>query len=143
MNLPLEPSATLFKSRHFDHEIIPLCVRWYVTYKLSYRDLVEMMAEGVSMWLAPPLCAGCNATCQTLKSVGSASLTPPSRSLGSSESTKSRKANLTPQSSVLLRHARHRSGRQCWLPEGYLRIYPCASSVCDLHQNRPTGVRAR
>ena len=45
MNPPLEPSATLFKSRHFDHEIITLCVRWYVTYKLSYRDLAEMMTE--------------------------------------------------------------------------------------------------
>src|SRR6266404_9280580 len=45
MNLLLEPLAALFKGRHFDHEIITLCVRWYVTYKLSYRDLVEMMAE--------------------------------------------------------------------------------------------------
>lgn len=27
-----------------------LCFRWYITYKLSYRDLVEMMAErGVSI----------------------------------------------------------------------------------------------
>ena len=40
----------LFKRRHFDRLIIILCVRWYVTYKLSYRDLVEMMAErGLSM----------------------------------------------------------------------------------------------
>ena len=31
--------------RHFNSEIITLCVRWYVTYKLSYRDLAEMMAE--------------------------------------------------------------------------------------------------
>jgi len=45
MNLPQETSTTLFKGRHFNHEIITLCVRWYVTYKLSYRDLVEMMAE--------------------------------------------------------------------------------------------------
>jgi len=35
----------LFKYRHFNREIIILCVRWYVSYKLSYRDLVEMMAE--------------------------------------------------------------------------------------------------
>src|SRR5215210_1042798 len=35
----------LFKRRHFDRLIITLCVRWYVRYKLSYRDLVEMMAE--------------------------------------------------------------------------------------------------
>ncbi len=45
MNLPQESAVTLFKGRHFNHEIIALCVRWYVTYKLSYRDLVEMMAE--------------------------------------------------------------------------------------------------
>jgi transposase-like protein len=45
MNSSLEPSAALFKSRHFDQEIITLCVRWYVTYKLSYRDLADMMAE--------------------------------------------------------------------------------------------------
>ena len=45
MSLFHEKSAELFKGRHFNHEIITLCVRWYVTYKLSYRDLVEMMAE--------------------------------------------------------------------------------------------------
>src|SRR5467141_884643 len=35
----------LFKGRHFDQEIIVLCVRWYLTFKLSSRDLVQMMAE--------------------------------------------------------------------------------------------------
>jgi transposase-like protein len=35
----------LFKGRHFDREIIVLCVRWYLRHKLSFRDLVEMMAE--------------------------------------------------------------------------------------------------
>lgn len=33
------------RKRAFDAEIIELCVRWYITYRLSYRDLVEMMAE--------------------------------------------------------------------------------------------------
>ena len=37
--------SNLFKGRHFEQEIIILCVRWYLRYKLSYRDLVEMMAE--------------------------------------------------------------------------------------------------
>ena len=37
--------SDLFKGRHFEQEIIVLCVRWYLRYKLSYRDLVEMMAE--------------------------------------------------------------------------------------------------
>src|SRR5450755_1105854 len=40
----------LFKGRHFDREIVILCVRWYLRYKLSFRDLVEMMAErGISV----------------------------------------------------------------------------------------------
>ena len=40
----------LFKGRHFDQEIIVLCVRWCLRYKLSFRDLVEMMAErGLSL----------------------------------------------------------------------------------------------
>jgi len=35
----------LFKYRHFEPEIIVLCLRWYLRYSLSYRDLEEMMAE--------------------------------------------------------------------------------------------------
>jgi len=35
-------TSDLFKGRHFEQEIIILCVRWYLRYKLSYRDLVEM-----------------------------------------------------------------------------------------------------
>ena len=34
-----------FKWRHFQAEIILLCVRWYLRYALSYRDLEEIMAE--------------------------------------------------------------------------------------------------
>jgi transposase-like protein len=29
----------LFKWRHYESEIILLCVRWYLRYALSYRDL--------------------------------------------------------------------------------------------------------
>ena len=40
----------LFEGRHFDREVIVLCARWYLRFKLSFRDLVEMMAErGLSM----------------------------------------------------------------------------------------------
>ena len=40
----------LFRGRHFDREIIILRVRWYLRFKLSFRDLVEMMAErGLSL----------------------------------------------------------------------------------------------
>ncbi|NGN44648.1 IS6 family transposase [Mesorhizobium sp. CGMCC 1.15528] len=35
----------MFKGRHFDRSVILLCVRWYLTYNLSLRDLEEMMAE--------------------------------------------------------------------------------------------------
>src|SRR5947209_5789292 len=38
-------NPTPFKWRHFEAEIILLCVRWYLRYSLSYRDLEEMMRE--------------------------------------------------------------------------------------------------
>ena len=40
-----KPRLKLFKWRHFEPEIILLCLRWYLRYSLSYRDLEEMMAE--------------------------------------------------------------------------------------------------
>ena len=36
---------SMYRRRRFEAEIIELCVRWYITYRLSYRDLVAMMAE--------------------------------------------------------------------------------------------------
>lgn len=44
MTKPL-PRDSIYLNRQFDSEIIVLCVRWYITYKLSFRDLVAMMAE--------------------------------------------------------------------------------------------------
>jgi transposase, IS6 family len=38
-------NASPFKWRHFEAEIILLCVHWYLRYALSYRDLEEMMRE--------------------------------------------------------------------------------------------------
>ena len=35
----------LFKGRHFEAEIIVLCVRWYLRFWLSFRNLEEIMAE--------------------------------------------------------------------------------------------------
>lgn len=46
----LKSMAELFSGRHFSRDVIILCVRWYLRYKLSLRDLVEMMAErGLSL----------------------------------------------------------------------------------------------
>ena len=39
------PIEVLFKGRHFDGQIIILCVSWYTSFKLSLRDLVIMMAD--------------------------------------------------------------------------------------------------
>lgn len=40
----------MFKGRHFDRSVILLCVRWYLAYGLSLRDLNEMVAErGISV----------------------------------------------------------------------------------------------
>jgi len=35
----------LFKWKHYEQEIILLCVRWYLKYPISYRNLIEMMFE--------------------------------------------------------------------------------------------------
>jgi transposase-like protein len=35
----------VFRGRHFADEMIVLCVRWYLRFSLSYRDLEELMAE--------------------------------------------------------------------------------------------------
>src|SRR6202140_653807 len=39
------PIEDLFKGRHFDRQIVILCVSWYTSFKLSLRDLVIMMAD--------------------------------------------------------------------------------------------------
>ena len=36
----------IYRQRAFDADIIQLCVRWYMTYRLSYRDLVETASHG-------------------------------------------------------------------------------------------------
>jgi transposase-like protein len=44
MTQPIERDP-IYRGRRFQTETIELCVRWYVTYRLSYRDLVDMMPE--------------------------------------------------------------------------------------------------
>ncbi|MEJ7609303.1 MAG: hypothetical protein WKF37_24280, partial [Bryobacteraceae bacterium] len=39
------PVEELFAGRHFDAEIVVLCVRWHLNFKLNYRDLVSMMSD--------------------------------------------------------------------------------------------------
>jgi transposase-like protein len=40
----------MYKGRHFNRSVILLCVRWYLAYNLSLRNLEEMMAErGISV----------------------------------------------------------------------------------------------
>ena len=48
----------MFRGRHFQDELIVLCVRWYLRYSLSYRDLEEMMAERSLEWIIPRSLAG-------------------------------------------------------------------------------------
>ncbi|CAI8929078.1 transposase [Bacillus sp. IT-79MI2] len=36
---------SLLKWKHYHHDTILQTVRWYLRYNLSFRDLVEMMAE--------------------------------------------------------------------------------------------------
>lgn len=44
MTQPIERDP-IYRGRRFKNETIELCVRRYITYRLSYRDLVAMMAE--------------------------------------------------------------------------------------------------
>lgn len=44
MTKPIERDP-IYRGRRFQTETIELCVRWYITYRLSYRDLSAMMAE--------------------------------------------------------------------------------------------------
>jgi transposase-like protein len=36
---------TLFRGRHFDPEVIVTCVRWYLRFSLSLRNVEELMRE--------------------------------------------------------------------------------------------------
>lgn len=44
MTKPIARDA-IYRKHAFDADMIELCVCWYITYRLSYRDLAEMMAE--------------------------------------------------------------------------------------------------
>ena len=48
----------IYRRRRFEAEIIKLCVRWYITYRLSDRDLVAMMAERGLACLTRRFCDG-------------------------------------------------------------------------------------
>jgi transposase-like protein len=41
---PIERDA-IYRRRRSSRDVIETCVRWYLTYRLSYRDLVALMAE--------------------------------------------------------------------------------------------------
>ena len=46
MNQTLTPVlARVFKRLHYPFDVMLMCVRWYVAYGLSVRNLEEMMAE--------------------------------------------------------------------------------------------------
>ncbi len=52
----MKSKPKLFKHKLFKSEIILLCVRWYLRYAPTYRDLTEMMAEsGLSMAHTTPM----------------------------------------------------------------------------------------
>ena len=41
---PIERDA-IYRRRRFPRDVIETCVRWYLTYRLSYRDLVSLMVS--------------------------------------------------------------------------------------------------
>jgi transposase-like protein len=43
--LPAASRDPIYRRRRYSPQLIEQCVRWYLTYRLSYRDLAAMMAE--------------------------------------------------------------------------------------------------
>jgi transposase-like protein len=41
------PRDPIYRGCRFSAETIELCVRWYITYRLSYRDLAAILTEFV------------------------------------------------------------------------------------------------
>ena len=41
----MKQNKSAFKWRHFEPSLIPLCVRWYRRFQLSYGDVEEIMHE--------------------------------------------------------------------------------------------------
>jgi hypothetical protein len=65
MTKPVARDA-IYRRRRFQAEDIEQCVRWYITYRPSYRDLVAMMAErGVHVSHT-----GSCVTCRSPRSIG-------------------------------------------------------------------------
>ena len=64
------PRHPLFRQRWFADDIIVTCVRWYLRFKLSYRELAELAREiGVSVARAQSY-AGSFATSQSSRNAG-------------------------------------------------------------------------
>jgi hypothetical protein len=64
----------LFRGRHFHPEIIVLCVKWYLRFELSSRDLVQMMAERGIALTRTTILRWCSAMCQSSRSAGTSTL---------------------------------------------------------------------
>src|SRR5205823_10747312 len=67
---PFGPIEALFKGRHFDGQIIILCVSWYTSFKLSLRDLVIMMADRGITLTHTTILRWSNITCPNSRSAG-------------------------------------------------------------------------
>jgi hypothetical protein len=65
--------AELFERRRFDREIIVLCVRWHLRFKLSFRDLVELWPSADSRLRTPQSCVGCTIALRSSSADGTTS----------------------------------------------------------------------
>jgi hypothetical protein len=65
------PALDVFKGRHFDRDVIVLCVRWYLSSKVELApSSPDDEAKAGLPWCIQRFCAGCNATCRILKNAG-------------------------------------------------------------------------
>ncbi|MDB5837196.1 MAG: integrase [Caballeronia sp.] len=64
---PTPGLARVFKRLHYPFETMLMCVRWYVAYGLSVRNLEEMMAERGIESIIRRCTVGHSNCCQSLK----------------------------------------------------------------------------
>jgi hypothetical protein len=60
----------IYRRRRFSAETIELCVRWYISHRLSYRDLAAMTAERERAVSHTTISAGCCGACRIRAPMG-------------------------------------------------------------------------
>ena len=67
----------IYRRRRYSPHLIEQCVRWYLTYRLSYRDLAAMMAEREVTVSHTTIMRWVRHSCRSMSDAGPAFQSPP------------------------------------------------------------------